>query len=76
MIDLAAKKTTNATDAVQEDTVQTTAEPIQFSKEQILASAKFANRRDLVDALLEKDKKYTMKQVDELVNSYMKGKVK
>lgn len=73
---MAAKKTTNATDAVQEDTVQTTAEPIQFSKEQILASAKFANRRDLVDALLEKDKKYTMKQVDELVNSYMKGKVK
>lgn len=76
MIDLAAKKATNATDAVQEETVQTTAEPIQFSKEQILTSAKFANRRDLVDALLDEKGKYTMEQVDELVNSFLKGKVK
>ncbi|MDL2301329.1 hypothetical protein LJC58_03135 [Lachnospiraceae bacterium OttesenSCG-928-D06] len=67
---MAAKKATNA------ETVQTTAEPIQFSKEQILASAKFANRRDLVDALLDEKGKYTMEQVDELVNSFLKGKVK
>lgn len=73
---MAAKKATNATDAVQEETVQTTAEPVQFSKEQILASAKFANRRDLVDALLDEKGKYTMEQVDELVNSFLKGKVK
>lgn len=58
--------------AVATESVEQTTEPVQFTKEQILASAMYANRRDLVDALLEKDKKYTMEQVDELVNSYMK----
>ena len=47
-----------------------------FSKEQILASARFANRRDLVDALLDEDKSYTIETVDNLVEKYMKGQVK
>lgn len=66
---MAAKKTTTGTATRSEQT-----EPM-FSKEQILASARFANRRDLVDALLE-DKSYTMKTVDNLVEKYMKGQVK
>lgn len=48
----------------------------RFSKEQILAAAQYANRRDLVSALLETDKQYTKKEVDELMNKFMKGKVK
>ena len=48
----------------------------KFSKEQILASARYANRRDLVDAILDEDKSYTMKTVDNLVEKYMKGQVK
>lgn len=48
----------------------------RFSKEQFLSSVQYANRRDLVDALLEKDKHYTKKEVDELINKFMKGKVK
>lgn len=48
----------------------------KFSKEQFLSSVQYANRRDLVDALLEKDKQYTKKEVDELINKFMKGKVK
>ena len=48
----------------------------QFSKEQIFASARYANRRDLVDALLDENKSYTMKTVDNLVEKYMKGQVK
>ena len=50
-------------------------EPL-FSKTQILASAKYRVRRDLVDALLDDGKKYTIKEVDELINKFMKGKVK
>lgn len=64
---MAAKKTTTGTAARSE---------AMFSKEQILASARFANRRDLVDALLDEDKSYTMKTVDNLVEKYMKGQVK
>lgn len=54
--------------------VQTT-EP-QFSKEQIVASEKYHNQRDLVDALLENGKKYTIGTVDNLIENYKKGKVK
>lgn len=48
----------------------------KFSKLQILASARFGSRRDLVDALLDDKESYTMKQVNELVDSFMKGEVK
>ena len=67
---MAAKKITTGTAARSEQT-----EPM-FSKEQILASARFANRRDLVDALLDKDKSYTFETVDNMIEKYKKGQVK
>ena len=67
---MAARKTaTTGTAARSEQT-----EPM-FSKEQILASDRYANRRDLVDALLE-NKSYTLETVDNLIEKYMKGQVK
>lgn len=67
---MAARRTaTTATVAKSEQT-----EPV-FSKEQILASDRYANRRDLVDALLE-NKSYTLETVDNLIEKYMKGQVK
>lgn len=48
----------------------------KFSKAQILASAQYANRRDLVDALLDDNKKYTKSEVGQLVDKFMKGQVK
>lgn len=68
---MAARKTATTGTAARSEQ----AEPM-FSKEQILASTRFANRRDLVDALLDEDKSYTMKTVDNLVEKYMKGQVK
>lgn len=47
----------------------------QFSKEQIAASEKYCNQRDLVDALLETGKKYTIAAVDNMIGKYRKGKV-
>ena len=48
----------------------------KFSKEQILASARYANRRDLVDALLDEKESYTLETVDNMIENYMKGRVK
>lgn len=48
----------------------------QFSGEQLADCGRYCNHRDLVEALLEKDKKYTKKEIDEQINRYMKGKVK
>lgn len=70
MIDLAAAKKREDSEAKAQ-----TPEP-QFSKEQIVASDKYRNQRDLVNALLEKDKKYTIATVDNLIEKYKKGQVK
>lgn len=47
-----------------------------FSKEQILNSKKYANRRDVLGAILSDEKTYTVEKVDSLLNDFMKGKVK
>lgn len=48
----------------------------KFSKEQLIASSRFRERRDILEALLETGKLYTVKTVEEKIESYMKGKVK
>ena len=45
-------------------------------KEQLLRSNRYANRRDLIGALLEDDKQYTLAEVDTAIDNFMKGKVK
>ncbi len=47
----------------------------KFTKENILKSKKYHNRKDLLNVLLE-DKEYTFSEVDALIDKFMKGKVK
>ncbi|EOS27680.1 hypothetical protein C806_00127 [Lachnospiraceae bacterium 3-1] len=47
-----------------------------FTKEQLLNSERFQNRKDIINALLESDKHYTVKQTEQMIENYMKGKVK
>lgn len=64
--------------AARKKTVDADVQTIQkeFNKEQILASAKYSKRRDLVDALLKNNEKYTLETVDSMIEEFMKGKVK
>ena len=48
----------------------------KFTRQQVLASARYKNRRDLVAALLDEGKTYTIAEVDQMVDQFMKGKVK
>lgn len=48
---------------------------IQFTKEQILASKKYANRRDAFAAVLPEDFYGTLSKAESLVEKFMKGKV-
>jgi hypothetical protein len=48
----------------------------KFSKEQLLMSERFRNRRDIADALLDDGVLYTVKDVEQKIENYMKGKVK
>lgn len=48
----------------------------KFSKEQLLKSQKYKDERDLINALLKEDKKYSLSDVDKIIDDFMKGKVK
>lgn len=48
----------------------------QFSKQQLLVSERFRERKDLVNALLSMDKQYTVKTVEQMIEEYRKGQVK
>lgn len=63
---MAQAKTTNTEKAANAPT---------YSKERLAASKRYANRRDLILALLEDGKAYTLDEVDGLIEKYMKGKV-
>ena len=56
-------------------TKQAANEPV-FTKDQIASSKKYAENRDLIEALLEDSKTYKLSEVDKLINDYKKGAVK
>ena len=55
-------------DEVKQETV--------FSKEQILASKRYENRRDVLGVILTDGEFYALEKVDSLLEKFMKGKVK
>lgn len=48
----------------------------KFSKDKLLKSKRFADRRDLLNALLSDDKEYTIVETEEIIKEYMEGEVK
>ena len=47
-----------------------------FSKKAILASDRYANRRDALGVILDDEKEYSTAEVDDLLDNFMKGQVK
>lgn len=69
-----ATKKTSSGELLQENTPAKTEHT--FSKAQLASSQRFRNRRDVVNALLDEDKKYTVDAVEQIIEKYMKGQVK
>lgn len=55
--------------------VEKTNEPV-FTKETLVKSKRFKDNRDIVSALLEDGKEYSIAEVEGKITEYMKGKVK
>jgi hypothetical protein len=67
---MAVRKTTK-TAAKEAEKVES-----KFSKNQLLAAKRFSGKRDILEALLSDDETYTVKTVEQMIEDYMKGKVK
>lgn len=46
-----------------------------YSKEQILSSAAFSQRRDILGVLIKDDEKITLTEVNDRLEKFMKGQV-
>lgn len=49
---------------------------LKFPKEKLLTFERFADRRDLLSALLQDGREYTLSQAEAALRRFMKGKVK
>lgn len=47
-----------------------------FTKEQLLQSKKFMHQKDLINALLEANKSYSLEDVNKILDNFLKGDVK
>nr|DAL80246.1 MAG TPA: hypothetical protein [Caudoviricetes sp.] len=51
-------------------------EAVHYTKEQLAGAKRYQGKKDLINALLEPGKDYTMAETDKLLEQFMKGKVK
>lgn len=47
-----------------------------YSKAQLVQSQKYKNKRDILNFILDDNKRYTFKEVDTLVDNFLRKKVK
>ena len=48
---------------------------ILYSKEQIIASKKYSNRKDILNVLLKDDEEYSFTKIDEIIENFMNKEV-
>lgn len=48
----------------------------KFTKKQLLASKRFSDKKDLINALLSENKMYSIEEADKRITEFLKGKVK
>lgn len=51
-------------------------EELKFDKKQIVTSEKYKLRVDVLNAILEEDKLYSIKEIDKMIENFMKSEVK
>ena len=48
---------------------------VLYSKEQIIASKKYSNRKDILNVLLKDDEEYSFSRIDEIIEEFMNMEV-
>lgn len=48
---------------------------VLYSKEQIIASKKYSNRKDILNVLLKDDEEYSFSKIDEIIENFMNKEV-
>lgn len=49
---------------------------VKHTKESIMSSSKYADCKDVINILLDKDTEYSIDEVDKMIDEFLKGEVK
>ena len=63
-------KDANITDAVPSEKQRS--EPVRFSKANLLTVRRFEDRRDLLTALLDDGKQYSVQEAEDIMNGFLR----
>ena len=55
--------------------IENTEAEASFTKQQLIGSKHFQHRRDVLEALLEADKRYTLQEAQDLIDEFFGKKV-
>ena len=48
---------------------------VMHTKESVMSSSKYADCKDVINILLDKDTEYSIDEVDEMIDEFLKGEV-
>ena len=57
-------------------TIETETSATNYSKRQLIEADKYKHNRDILEALLEEQNKYSHKEVENIIEGFLKGEVK
>lgn len=60
---------------MEQNEMEYNAEELKYTKESILNSNKYSERKDILSVILKEDEEYTSNDIDDILNKFMKGAI-
>lgn len=61
---------------MEQNEIEYNTEELKYTKESILNSKKYSERKDILSVILKEDEEYTSHDIDDILNKFMKGEIK
>lgn len=61
---------------MEQNEIEYNTEELKYTKESILNSKKYSERKDILSVILKEDEEYTSNDIDDILNKFMKGEIK
>ena len=61
---------------MEQNEIEYNNEELKYTKESILNSKKYSERKDILSVILKEDEEYTSHDIDDILNKFMKGEIK
>ena len=60
---------------MEQNEIEYNTEELKYTKESILNSKKYSERKDILSVILKEDEEYTSNDIDDILNKVMKGEI-